>query len=153
MTLLGKFSLLLFAIAVCAIAGFVSFRNEQQVAVEHPHGIYQVVAAQFVSVREADYIQAYDRTSRTFQVNFDLDEFASMTRTYIPSMARATRVEFGTFQRSGHSIRLRVYLIDRKGVATACLYTLVAEAGQWKIENIEVLSEWPKGSRLTGLRV
>ena len=60
-------------------------------------------------------------------------------------LANAQRVEFGPVRVDGATALMQVYFVGRDGSVRVFLYSLLAEAGGWRIGGVEELNRyWPR---------
>ncbi len=148
----GKLALVLSSFAVCATAAIVHRGMEIRRTAPKPADLYEVVWRQIRAFRKADYSQAYQQVSATFQEHFNIEEFADIARTDYPDLTRVERVEFGSLNFVAAHAIIQVYFILPEGEVVPCLYSLVHEEDVWKIETVRVLKRWPATRRLGGMR-
>ncbi len=148
----GKIGLMLCSFAICGTASIVHRSLEVRRERAKPAELYEVVWKQINAFRCADYSEAYQQVSSTFQEHFNIDAFSDLVRTDYPDLLRADRVEFGNVHfAAGHAI-VHVYFILPEGEIVPCIYSLIPEDQVWKIDYARVQKRWPTGRRLGGMR-
>lgn len=151
MSIRAKVSLLAFFLALCGSAMVTSHLLARRMQAPAPRELYAVVNSQLAAFRAADYPGAYARAGVLVRQKFTLAQFEDMIRHQYGTMTNARRVEFGTMQMGRRSAALQVYFFDENDFVQPYIYTLVAEAGGWKIEGVRELRSFPSGRRLAGL--
>lgn len=152
MNRLGKLTILLCSLAICGAAAMVHREFEARREAAKPAELYAVVWRQIIAFRGADFSQAYQQVSSTFQEHVNIEAFGDLVRTDYPDLLRADRIEFGDVHFvAGHAI-IQVYFILPEGEIVPCIYSLVNEERVWKIDRVRVEKRWPTGRRLGGMR-
>jgi hypothetical protein len=138
--------------AVCGAAAIFQGLLERRWQSTPPSELYHVVSEQLASFRADDYPRAYRQVSMGFQEKFNLEAFADLARTDYPALLRATRVEFGQARIQGRKAMVPAYFILPEGDIAPCIYSLVREDDNWKIDSVHILPRWPANRRLGGVR-
>jgi len=146
-----KLSLLFFFLSVCAGASIFSLYQQLRRELVQPAELYEVVNRQISALRVSDFPGAYRQASATFKQNCDIVQFTSMIRREYPLLARAERVEFGSVETHGRHALIQVYFIGKRNEVVPCIYTLVSEGGDWKIENVRILHRNQSRLKLNGI--
>ena len=146
-----RISLLLFFTAICL--GAVWFNRCELTRRENvkPAEFYTVINNQFNALRTADFSRAYLNVSTDFKRKCDFVRFTGMMREEYPALAQADHVEYGAVDFDGTRAVIEVYFIDRKGGVIPCIYTLVSEGADWKIEDVRLLHKKDARLALTGI--
>ena len=152
MTKRGKVTLLLFVFCVCTTAVLVHFRARLQPDPFHPSELFEAIQSQLAAVRSDNVSSAYRQASSTFQQQWSLDEYSSMTRTEYARMRQATRIEFGAWQQRGRHAMVEVFFVNPEGNVSPCIFTLIHEAELWKVDGARWIKDWPVGRRIRGIR-
>lgn len=147
----GKFGLVLFSFAICAIS--VVLTRQIQADRVRPADLFNVVYREVNAVRADNYSRAYEQVSVNFQRRFNLNQFIGVVHNEYASISKSVRVEFGKIQYRGNYAVLQVYFINERGEVSPCLYTLVNEGESWKIDSAYFLPRWPEGSAISGVRI
>jgi len=142
-----RICLLIFFAAICM--GAAAFSHYQRIRLENvkPSELYAVINTQFDALRSSDFPRAYRQVSSEFKQKCNISQFSGIIRKEYPGLTEALHVEYGAVERDGNHAVIDVYFIDRKGRVIPCIYTLVNEGADWKIENIRLLQK--KKSQLT----
>lgn len=148
-----KIALLLFFIAVCATAPLVNhcLRLRRETTV-NPSDLYEAVYSQITAFRASDFSGAYRQASSGIRQKFNFDQFVAMIRRDYAGIADAGRIEFGAVRSREQHALIQVFFIDRDGGVTPCIYSLIYEGENWRIDGARLIPRWPSGSRLGGLR-
>ncbi len=117
-----------------------------------PSELFNVVWRQIAAFQADDYASAYQQVSTGFQEKFTIASFTDLARTEYPLLSHADRVEFGPVHWDGRSAILPVYFFLPDGEVVPCLYSLVQEDADWKIDSMRIQKRWPAGRRLGGMR-
>ena len=145
MSRFAKASLLLFFFSLCAAAFFIADRLRERTPAPAPHELFAVVNQQLAAFRADDFPSAYHQASSGVQQKFTLPQFEAMVRHDYGEMANAQRVEFGPVRVDGATALMQVYFVGRDGSVRVFLYSLLAEAGGWRIGGVEELDRyWPR---------
>ncbi len=148
----AKVSLLAALFALCAVAAFFQRAMERRWQATPPRDLYAVVWKQLSAMRSDDYVSAYQQASMSFQEKFNLETFTDIARAEYPGLVRAARVEFGAVRFEGRHAYLPAYFILPEGDVVPCVYDLIREEHDWKIDSARVLKRWPANRRLGGTR-
>ncbi len=148
----GKVTLLLFCFSVCATAALVHYRTDLEPAPLRPVDLFDVVHQQLSACRANNYTSAYQQASATFQQRWSLDQFSSMIQNDYGRILKADRVAFGPWQQRGRHAIVEVFFINKDGSVSPCIYTLISEGENWKIDGTRWIKGWPTGQRLRGIR-
>lgn len=146
-----KIGLLLLFSAVCAGASIFSCYQQLRSERVKPTELYAVINRQLGALRTSDFPSAYRQASATFRQQCDVKQFTAMIRREYPLLARAERVEFGQIEKNGPHALIQVYFIIHGNEAVPCIYTLVEEGTDWKIENVRVLRRNESRLALNGI--
>jgi hypothetical protein len=139
---------------VCAIAAVATHFWRQRAEAEFdPRPLFRVISAQFEACRSDDFGKAYDQASRGAQEHFTLVQYVSKIRTEYARIYLAEKLEFGTTSLENHRAIVQVFFLSARNQVTPALFTMIQEAGSWRIENFEVLVTWPLDRRLAGFSV
>lgn len=147
MTHREKIILVFFFLAVCVTAAGVHLLDRYRMRQAGPAEIFGAVQEQLAACRGDDFPAAYRHASATLRRQWTPERFAAMVRNDYARTAKARRVEFGAWKCRDTQAVLAVYFTDAYGNVTPCVYSLIAENGQWKID----ATRWGK-TRPTGLR-
>jgi hypothetical protein len=137
---------------LCAAAALVQHHGNLRRQTTPPSELYEVVRRQVRAVRTADFASAYRQASTSFQERMNVEAFSDLARSEYPGISRAERVEFGAVRFDGNHAIVPVYFFLQDGDVIPCIYSLVQEDDGWKIDGARVLSRWPAGRRLGGMR-
>jgi len=148
----AKVSLLAALFALCAVAAFFQRAMERRWQATPPRELYAVVWKQLSAMRSDDYVSAYQQASMSFQEKFNVEAFTDIARAEYPGLMRAARVEFGAVRFEGRHAYLSAYFILPEGDVVPCVYDLIREEHEWKIDSARVLKRWPSNRRLGGTR-
>jgi hypothetical protein len=152
MTRKTKLCILSAVFLLCGASALVQNRFAQERQATPPSELYEVVRKQIHAFRDADFASAYRQASTNFQERMNMEAFSDLARTEYPGISRAERVEFGAVRYEGRHAIVPVYFFLQDGDVIPCVYSLVSEAGGWKIDGARVLKRWPAGRRLGGMR-
>jgi len=139
---------------LCALAAVATHLWRQRTEAEFdPRPLFRVISAQFQACRSDDFGKAYDQASRGAQEHFTLVQYVSKIRTEYARIYLAEKLEFGTTSLENHRAIVQVFFLSARNQVTPALFTMIQEAGSWRIENFEVLETWPLDRRLAGFSV
>lgn len=141
-----------FLFAVCIVAAIVQAIQRQQRDSLRPAALFDVVSKQYAAFRIDDYAGAYEHVSTGFQERFTIASFTDLVRSEYPQLGHAERVEFGPVHWDGRHAVVPTYFFLADGAVVPCLYSMVQENIDWRIDSIRVLKPWPAGKRLGGTR-
>src|SRR5690606_17557898 len=110
------------------------------------------VQEQLAALRSANLPTAYSHASSTFRQHWSLEQFISMAHTDYRRVLKAEDVEYGPWQRRGNHASIQVFFIYSDGSVLPCIYTLVREKRQWKIDQAQWVKGWATGQRMRGIR-
>ena len=147
-----KLSLLGVLLVFCALAALVQSVRMREDRSVPPSQLYEVVRQQIRAFRADDLVSAYQQASAGFQERYNIEAFSDLARTEYPGLLQASRVEFGAVRFEGRHALVPVYFFLADGDVIPCIYSLVREDSEWKIDGARVLKRWPSGRRLGGLR-
>lgn len=149
----GKISLLLFFFSVCATAALVRYWIEtRSFDSRSPTELFDAVESQLEAVRARDFALAYHRASSGFQQHWTLEQFSGMAHANYLHVLNARRVEFGPWQREGSRAIVQVFFVNSDGDVYPCVYLLVSEGDQWKVDGTRWVRGWPMGQRMRGIQ-
>lgn len=148
----AKVSLLAALFALCAVAALFQRATERRWHATPPKDLYAVVWKQLAAIRSDDYVSAYQQASMSFQERFNVGAFIDLARTEYPGLVKAVRVEFGAVRFEGRHAYIPAYFILPDGDVVPCVYDLIREEREWKIDSARVLKRWPSNRRLGGTR-
>ena len=147
----GKITLLTFFLASCLTAAlataYIQMRADANVK---PADLYAVVERQLGNLRGGDFSGAYEDASKAIQERYSVEEFATMVQTQYPGMTQVSRAEYGQVQTHGRHATLQVYLISDDGVIIPCIYMMVREGEDWRIDGARLMHPWPPDVRMEG---
>ena len=152
MTPRGKITLVLFFFSVCATAALVHYWDGVRAAQIKPAELFDVVNQQLAACRSDDFPSAYQQASAAVQQRFPLERFADMLRNDNARLVKTGRVEFGLWKRWGNRAVVEVLFIGRDGNVMPCLYALVCEGQEWKIDSTRWVKAWKSGQQMRGIR-
>ncbi len=138
--------------AVCGAAVFIRPLPPRRAPEPRPPELYDVVMQELTALRVADYSRAYRHVSLSMQERFNIDDFAEQVRVDRPEIARFERVEFGAITVQGRHVLMPAYFFLPGGGIAVVHYTLVREAGTWKIDGARIERRWDRGHRVGGER-
>ena len=146
-----RICILLFFAAICL--GSMVFTRHERIRRENvkPVELYSVINRQFDALRTADFQGAYRQVSSEFKRKCNIAQFTGMIRDEYPGLTEADHVEYGAVECDGGHAVIDVYFIDRKDRVVPCIYTLVNEGSDWKIENVRLLRKKEATLTLTGI--
>ena len=139
-------------LVTCVASALVQNYQEQQRQAMRPAPLFDVVWRQIMAMRSDDFASAYRHVSTGFQEKFNVEAFADLARTDYPAVRTAERVEFGAVRWDGRRALVPVYFFLPNGEVIPCIYNLLHEDEQWKIDGVRVQKRWPAGRRLGGMR-
>jgi len=137
---------------ICLAAALVQAWQQREREAMRPAELFNVVWRQIAAFRADDYASAYEQVSTGFQERFNITSFTDLARSEYPLLCRADRVEFGPVHWDGKHAIVPVYFFLPDGEVVPCLYSLVQEDAEWKIDELRVQKRWPAGKRLGGMR-
>ncbi|MEI8340037.1 MAG: DUF4864 domain-containing protein [Verrucomicrobiota bacterium] len=146
-----RLSLLLFFASVCLGAAIFSRYDRIRRANVKPMELYSVINSQVNALRTSDFSRAYLHVSSEFKRKYNIVQFTGMIRAEYPALARTDHVEYGAVECNGRRAVIEVYFIDGKDRVIPCIYTLVNEGADWKIENVRLLKKKDARLMLTGI--
>jgi hypothetical protein len=117
-----------------------------------PTELFGVIWQQVMAFRAQDYASAYRQVSVGFQERCNIEAFTDLAHTDYPPLRLADRVEFGAVRWDGRHAVVPAYFFMPDSEVIPCVYSLVQEDGNWKIDGVRVERRWRAGSRLGGLR-
>lgn len=144
-----KGALLVFFFSLCASAALLTHRVRDRTLPPVPRELYAIVNHQITACRSHDLPGAYRYAASGVQQKFTVPQFAAMMRRNYPELARAQRIEFGEVKVRGGSAIVQVFFFGSDDSVRSFLYSLVAEAGSWKIDGAEEVRAAPL-RRLSG---
>jgi len=153
MTPRARFSLVLFALSVCASAVLLVHQWQSRLEEVRPVEIYEALQRQFGALRSEDFPGAYREVSSTMQRKFNIEQFAGMVRDECPALLRASRIEFGGVETRDRRAWVQVFFVEREGRVTPCVFSLVLENEGWRVDAARFQRRWPEGHRLGGSEV
>jgi hypothetical protein len=115
-----------------------------------PSDLYAVVERQLGNLRGGDFSGAYEDASKAIQDRYSVDQFATMVETQYPGMTQVSRAEYGQVQTHGRHATMQVYLIGEDGAIIPCIYMLVREGDDWRIDGARLMHAWPPDVRMEG---
>jgi len=147
----AKIAIVLFFLAICAtpVVNRSLLLHREEV---RPSELYRVIYSQLDAFRASDYSKAYSQASYGIQQKFNPDQFIEMIRHQYSGITQAERVEFGLVKCRDQHALIQVFFIDREGGVLPCIYSLIYEGENWKIDGARMLPRWPVGSRLGGIQ-
>ncbi|MCX6967971.1 MAG: DUF4864 domain-containing protein [Verrucomicrobia bacterium] len=148
----GKITLVLFFFSVCATAALVHYWDGVRSERLQPAELFNVVGQQLAACRNDDFSAAYQQASATVHQRFPLERFADMLRNENARWVKTGRVEFGPWRRRGNQAVVEVLFIGRDGSVSPCIYSLVCEGRDWKIDGTRWVNAWKSGQQLRGIR-
>lgn len=149
----AKVGLILCTFALCGAAAITQRWREARRARATPHELYDVVLAQMNAVRAADYPRAYRHVSNSLQGKLNMEAYADFARHDHPELRRAERIEFGPVLVSGRRASVPTYFFFSNGEAIPCVYSLVHEGDEWKVDAVRVHPRWSAQQPLRGTRL
>ena len=151
MTARAKITALTFFFAICATAAVVTayFQARADANVK-PADLYSVVEHQLGELRGGNFSRAYEYASSSIQERYNVDQFAAMVQADYPGMIETTRAEYGLVQTNGRHATMQVYLIGQNGQVMPCVYLLIREGDEWRIDGAELMEPWPPNMRMEG---
>jgi len=149
----GKITLLLFVFSICATAVLVRYwvRTGSSASLS-PTELFDAVESQLEAVRSRDFARAYNQSSSSFQQHWTLEQFSGMARARNLRLRDARQVEFGPWERQGRRAIVQVFFVNGDGDVYPCLYLLVSEGDQWKVDGTRWVRGWPSGQRMRGIQ-
>lgn len=135
----GKLAAIVAVAAICAGALAWSRRDATAAAPGADREIDAVVLAQLRAFRAEDFAGAYRQASSGFQGKWKVQDFATMVRMQYATMLQPARIEFGPVREQGRRATAEVTLVNRRGQAIPCIYSLIREGDEWRIDGAEVL--------------
>lgn len=145
--------MILCALSLCGMAAVVTWLHRAEREALDPRLALEAVSRQIRAVHEDDFLRAYNHSASSVQVTLSAREFERMARKSYAPLRHSVRVELGEIKTVGNRASVRVFCVDREEAVTACLFALVAEQGQWRIDGMEILGRWPRGSHMAGDRL
>jgi hypothetical protein len=147
----AKITLVTFFFATCLTAAlataYLQMRADANVK---PADLYAVVERQLGNLRGGDFSSAYEDASKAIQDRYSVEQFAAMVQTQYPGMTQVGRAEYGQVQTHGRHATMQVYLIGEDGVIIPCIYMLVREGDDWRIDGARLMHPWPPDVRMEG---
>lgn len=149
---IGKITLLLFCLVLCVSASVTTLvlRKTRQTAPHTP--IFSTVSRHIQAFQGANSQMAYLYCTAELQQKLSLGNFKQLTESRFPMITHAQRIEFGNLQFYHKEAVLHVYFITPDNIVTPCVYSLVKEKGEWKIQSVEPLPSWPSHYHLRGIQ-
>lgn len=117
-----------------------------------PSELCEIILRQFEAMRAQDFWRAYQHVSFGMQQRYDLLKFSEKARADFGAILRCKNLEIGYCRANSRHARLQVYFIDARGLVTPCIYSLVRENEEWKVDGVRFQPRWQEGRRLTGTR-
>ena len=139
------------ALALCATVPAVNYLIDLRRADSTPSDLYNVVYSQVNAFRAEDYSLAYAQASYGMHLKFSREQFEKMIRTDYAEFTTAGRIEFGLIKYRDRHALIQVFFIGRDGSVLPCIYSLIYERAQWKVDGAVTLPPWPPGSGFEGL--
>jgi len=147
----AKITLLMFFLASCLTAALVTAYLQMQAdANVKPADLYAVVERQLEKLHGGDYPGAYEDASKAIQERYSVEQFAAMVQTQYPGMTQVSRAEYGQVQTHGRHATMQVYLIGEDGAIIPCIYLMVREGEDWRIDGARLMHPWPPDVRMEG---
>jgi len=146
-----RISALLLCILICLGAAILSRYDRNRQANVQPVVLYAVINSQVDALRASDFSRAYRHVSSDFKKKYDIAQFTGMIRAEYPALSLSDRLEYGAVERSGRRAMIEVYFIDRRERVIPCIYTLIDEGADWKIESVRLLQKKDARLTLTGI--
>ena len=155
MSRFAKATLLLFFFSLCGAAFFITARVREHAPTPAPHELFAIVNEQLAAFRADDFPSAYRQATSGVQQKFTLPQFEAMVRRNYGEIATpAGGIWFGAGGRK-HGAGGGFFLA-RDGSTRVFLYSLISEAGGWKIGGVEEInrcrpSRAPAGSTFSAV--
>lgn len=146
----ARILLLLCVVSTLTLVPWLYFEGRSRA--EDPSVLFRTVEGQLKAFREKNFPVAYTLTSSGFRSQWSLEEFTYMARGDFHRILGAERVEFGPWQRRGRYAVLQVFFVHADGTVSPCIYSLVSEGAQWRIDSARWVRGWPSGQRMRGIR-
>ena len=144
-----KIITVLFFLAVCAAVPTASYFLERRRAEQTPPSdLYKVIHSQLDAFRSEDFSLAYSQASYSMRQKFNREEFEKMIRKDYAALTEASRIEFGVVKYRDRHALIQVFFIAHDETVLPCIYTLIYENGQWKIDGAVMLPRWPSSSEV-----
>ena len=154
MTSRFKAILLSGTLLICAAGTVVTrFWQDQFEATVKPGALYQVILAQYHACRADDFRQAYRESSSAAQQHLTVVQFETKVRSQYGRISCPEKIDFGEISLERRRAYVRVYYTSNTHQVTPALYTLVYEAGCWRVENFEIYDTWPANRQIAGTRI
>lgn len=147
----AKITLISLLLAICGSAALVHHYTRQPMEAPTHQVLYSIIYEQMQAMRAQDYGSAYQRVSSKTRDSLPLPAFRAMARTDYVALIGAQGVELGPVEMRGSRALVEVYFIGPRRQVWPCVYILVREGSNWKIERVSMLPRWPEGVRLTGV--
>jgi Domain of unknown function (DUF4864) len=152
MKFFGKLGIVIFTLSACAAAVFFDRWLDLRAQRVKPAELYASIDSQLDAVRRDDIRAAYLDSASGFRENFSFAEFKQMVLDDLAGAAASKRIEFGAVQVRDRRAIVQVFFIDAHERVTPCIYSLVNETGEWKVNSARLLKRWEPGERLDGIR-
>lgn len=121
-----------------AIVSFARAAEESEMRASKPEVRKEIVATidgQLAAFRKQDVARAYAFAATALQRQKPLPIFAAIVRTSYPEIWASTHAECGIVRDDGRTATVLVHVFAKDGDA-AYDYTLVKEAGHWRISGV-----------------
>jgi hypothetical protein len=147
----AKITLLTFFLSSCLTAALLTAYLQMQAdANVKPADLYAVVERQLGNLRVGDFPGAYEDASKAIQERYSEEQFATMMQLQYPGMTEVSRAQYGAVQTHGRHATMQVYLIGADGLIIPCIYMLVREGEDWRIDGARLMPPWPPDVRMEG---
>jgi hypothetical protein len=143
----------LFFIAICAAVPATNYFLNLRAGEVMPSDLYKVVYNQVNAFRADNFSLAYSHASNSMQQKFSLPQFEAMIRTDYTDITQAERIEFGIVKSREHHALIQVFFIGHDGSILPCIYSLIYEGDDWKIDGARMLPRWPADSQGDGITI
>jgi hypothetical protein len=149
---LVKIGLVFFLFGACAGAVLFTFFLRPRGEPAKPADLYAVINNQIGALRADDFPRAYGHASNGLRQKLNPSQFEELIRADYPMTLRPARVEFGIAEQRGPRALIQVYFIGRESRVVPCIYSLVHEGLDWKIDGVRVAPRRPAAVQLRGVR-
>lgn len=139
-------------LAVCA-GGLLLRRGSNRGRECSPALLYAAVNRQLAAARADDVTAARAVASIALLQSADETRFGELLHAQAVELGRAQRTEFGPVARGADRALVQVFFSDRAGRVTPCLFRLVNERGEWRVDEVRFLDRWEADERLGGLEL
>lgn len=117
-----------------------------------PRELYRPVGSQVAALRAGDFEAARGEASAAVRERSGGGDFAEVVGEDLVEIVRGGREEFGPVDVRRNRALVQVFFSGSDGSVASCLFALVRESGQWKVESVRVQRDRSGRRQMRGVR-